>query len=189
MIKLCYLDLETSGLDSNKHGIVQIAGQIEVPGKDVCSFAFPVKLFQEDCYDSEAMKMHGSRYLEGEEPKKVHRLLTSLFGGFVDKFDKQDKFQMVGYNVTSFDAPFLRKFFEKSGDKYFGSWFWWPPIDVMSMAAFACLKCRCELPNFKLGTVCKHFGVDFDDKEAHDAVYDVVKTRELYKKVCECLGK
>lgn len=33
--------------------------------------------------------------------------------------------------------------------------------------------------NRKLGTMCGHYGVPFDESEAHDAKYDVVKTNHL----------
>lgn len=33
----------------------------------------------------------------------------------------------------------------------------------------------------KLGTMCAEFGIPFDEARAHDAGYDVTKTRELYE--------
>ena len=42
----------------------------------------------------------------------------------------------AGYNAR-FDMDFVRALFEKSGDSYFGSWFYSAPLDVMSFVAEA----------------------------------------------------
>ena len=42
----------------------------------------------------------------------------------LEKFDKKDKFFLVGYNNASFDNQFFRAFFVQNNDMYFGSYFW-----------------------------------------------------------------
>ena len=71
-----------------------------------------------------------------------------------------------------------------NGDKYYGSYFWHPPICVMNMAAQKLAHRRADLPNFKLTTVAEAIGVACEGN-AHDATYDITLTREVYKKLLE----
>jgi DNA polymerase III epsilon subunit-like protein len=58
---------------------------------------------------------------------------------------------------------------------------WTPSIDVMQIAAHKLMDKRGELllPNFKLQTVCKEFGIE--DTQWHDALADIKATIKLYK--------
>ena len=42
---------------------------------------------------------------------------------------------------------------------------------------------RFKLPNFKLGTVLKHYGINTDKDQLHDALYDARQTMALYDKI------
>ena len=65
-----------------------------------------------------------------------------------------------------------------------GSWFWTPPVDLMSAAAMLVGDERRQLQNFKLGTVCDHLGIK-PGGDLHDANVDVEMTIELYRLVME----
>ena len=86
------------------------------------------------------------------------------------------------YNNASFDNQFLRAWFTQCGDNYFGSWFWYPPIDVMALAGIRLMHVRHELKDFKLGTVCEYFGIK-PQGELHDAYVDIDLTEKLYRKL------
>ncbi len=108
--------------------------------------------------------------------------------GFVDRYDKNDKFYFVGYNAK-FDADHLRAWFQKNKDDYFGSWFWNPPLDVMSFAAFGLMRRRASLRNFQLLTVAEALGIATDKDNAHDALYDVELTRNVFQLLIERVRK
>ena len=180
-MKLCFVDLETTGTDPAQHGIVQIAGQLCINAKKE-NFKFRMQIFPEDKVDLEAIKIHGLEPTAGHAPKTVHAELVKLFSRYVDKYDKRDKLFFIAYNAQ-FDNAFLRKFFEKCGDKYFGSWFWFPYIDVMTLALSKLMNKRHGMENFKLGTVCRYLGIEFDMERAHGAEYDIAKTAELCDKL------
>src|SRR3990167_10551452 len=142
MTKLCFFDVETTRTDPRLNGIIQIAGMTCTlnDGKleEGESFNLRVRPHLADTIEDAALEVNGvtREMLAGEEyrdPKEVHRWLEKIFGRHVDKFDRADKFFFVGYNAR-FDYDFLRAFFEKCGDKYFGSFFHFPPVDVMNMA-------------------------------------------------------
>lgn len=100
---------------------------------------------------------------------------------YVDKYNKKDKFFLVGYNNAAFDNQFLRGFFLQNGDNYFGSYFWSNSIDVMVLASAYIADRRADMENFKLSTVAKFLGVSVSDDSLHNALYDIELTRAVYE--------
>jgi DNA polymerase-3 subunit epsilon len=113
-------------------------------------------------------------------PAAVHGNLTGLFEKHCNKYDKKDKMVFVAYNAP-FDYGFLRKWFEKNGDKYFGSWFWHPPVDLMSLAMLRLADQRHVMPDFKLVTVAAQLGVSLE--QAHNALADARAAKAIFEKV------
>lgn len=185
MRKILFLDLETTGVDPVVHGVWQIAGQIFVDGVEVERFDIKCQPVRGKMVSAEALLSCGVTLEALRELRPSHQgyqELLAILGRYVSKFDKKDKLFFVGYNAA-FDSSFLRRWFEDHGDQYYGSWFWWPYVDLMTLAGAALMSVRATLENFKLGTVCRHLGIEFQDDEAHDAFYDVDKTRELCNKL------
>jgi DNA polymerase-3 subunit epsilon len=184
MKKLCFIDTETTGLDHKEHAMIQIAGLIEIDGEVKEEFNFNCKPRDGQLIDTSAIAVSGVtiEQIQGfESPQVVYNLLTKTFCKYVDKFNKRDKFHFVGYNGL-FDANFVRSFFERAGDKYFGSFFWYPIIDIAVLAGQFLMNERSTLPNFQLGTVASHLGIKAEGA-LHDALTDIKLAREVYKKV------
>ena len=184
MIKLCFIDIETTGTDPKKNGLVQLAGIIVIDGVEVDTFDFRLAPFEADIIEDGALSVNGIKRedLAGfSPPREVYREFCDLLGQHVDKFNKLDKSFFVGYNAR-FDADFIRAWFEKCGDVYFGSWFWFPPIDVMNLALVSLMDKRATMPNFKLATVAKDLGLE-PEGALHDALTDIRLTQQLFNKL------
>ena len=104
--------------------------------------------------------------------QQVYRELTGMLSEYVNKFNKTDKFFMVGYNIKGFDVEFFRAFFERNQDKYFGSWFWSVPLDIIVLAQNKLAAQRPNMENFQLATVAEKLGIHVDQTRLHDAAYD-----------------
>ena len=185
MIKHCFIDLETTGLDPVKHGVIQIAGIIPEGESESTIFNFAVRPHEMKIIEPDALKVnkHTEDEIAGfQSPKEVHDTLCLLFNTYVDKFDRQDKMFFLGYNVR-FDYDFLWQWFKDCGDKYFGSWFFNPPIDVMQAAIIHLQDRRAQMENFKLATVAKELGIEVKDEEPHDAMTDIELTKKIWDKV------
>ena len=184
MKKLCFLDLETTGVDKELSAIHQISGIIEIDGKEIESFDFKVRPFDGAEFSEEAMlkgNVTKELLMTYPEMSEVFPKLQAVLGRHCNKFDKKDKYHIVGYNILSFDTQFLRKFYDRCNDKYFGSWFWSGGIDVLSLAEQALLEERCEMENFKLETVAKVLlSENIDSTKTHTADYDIKITRDIY---------
>lgn len=180
---MIYLDIETTGIPCPASGLVQLAGEIEIDGKTVEKFCYRVKPFPGDVISDEALTVNGitrDELAKFEEPGVVFARFIELLGRHVDRYNKADKAHFVGYNAR-FDADHLRAWFDKNNDKFFGSWFWHPVIDVMGLAAVHFMGRRAAFPDFKLTTVAAAAGIHVEHNKAHDASYDVLLTKALFK--------
>jgi DNA polymerase-3 subunit epsilon len=185
-MKKLFYDLETTGLDPDKNGIHQISGCIEINGKDEEWFNFKVRPFQTDLIDEKALEtshVTKEQIMSYQTAQEIHNQLLNIMSKHVNKFDKKDKFFLIGYNNIKFDDQFLRSWFLKLNDKFYGSWFWSNTIDVMSLATNHLMSTRSNMENFKLMSVAKQFGIEVDERKLHDALYDVKLTRDIYKKI------
>ena len=181
-MKLFFIDVETTGTNPLQNGIIQLSGIIEVDGDVIEEIDLKIKPYPDDIILDSALEVNGITRVELEDypnPSEVYRKLTGFMSKYVDKFNRSDKFHFVGYNAR-FDDDFIRAWFKKCGDNYYGSFFFWPPIDVANIAAIKLMPERSKMENFKLVTVVKHSGIDIDESKLHDALYDIRLTRELF---------
>ncbi len=182
-MKLLFFDIETTGLNFWQHGIHQLAGCIEIDGVVKAEFNYKIAPNPQAKIQAEALAV-GNITLEQIQAytpmEEVYKQFTTLLGTYVDKFDKKDKFYLIGFNNAAFDNPFLRAWFVQNGDQYFGSWFWSVPIDTFVLAGQHFLEKRPDMPDFKLQTVATSLGIVVDESMFHDALYDITITKEIY---------
>lgn len=182
-MKTFYFDLETTGVNYWQHGIHQISGAIEIDGEVKEYFDFKVAPNPQAKIDNEALVIGGVTKEQIEAyptMKAVYKDLIVMLSKYVDKYNKQDKFFLTGYNNASFDNQFFRAFFVQNGDQYFGSWFWSSSLDVMVLASEYLKEQRHLMVDFKLKTVARQLGIEIDEAKLHDAQYDIELTRSIY---------
>ena len=183
MSKLFFYDLETTGVKHWKNGIHQISGAVEIDGKVIETFDIHVKPNENAIIEPEALAVANVTLEQVNEyppMRSVYSNIIKMLGKYVSKFNKKDKFHLIGYNNRSFDDQFFRAFFAQNNDVYFGSWFWADSIDVLVLASHCLQSERANLENFQLRTVAKYLGVEVDESKLHDALYDIEITRKIY---------
>ena len=207
-----WVDFESTGLDKKKHGIWEIAAFITVEGEIVdklhirCrpavddeitlaaffnnNWGIPYRsplLKEIELWDDALSKETKLEYITATlmtfpPPLHAKGALMAFLETWIDKFNKKDKAHLVAYNAD-FDAGFLREFWTKMGDKYFGSWFWSTPLDILQRAAFHLEPVRGELENMKQSTVAEYLGVNIETEQVHSALYDIGLTIEIDKTI------
>jgi DNA polymerase III subunit epsilon len=182
--KKFFLDLETTGTDQKLSGIHQIAGMIKINGETKERFNFSVRPKPGAIITKEALEIAGvteEQIMAYPSMEEVFKKMIAMLCRYVDKFDKQDKFFLIGYNNSSFDNGMFRQWFEDNGDKYFGSLFWSNCEDAMILATSELMEVRHLMPDFKLKTVAKRLGIEVDETKLHDAMYDIDLTEAIYE--------
>jgi len=185
--KVFNFDVETTGLFANTHGIIQLAGVIEIDDKQVEEFDFKMRPFPDDRIDGEALLIHGHPKKEiytWEDPLVVHDQLVKIFDKYVDRFDPTDKFYPCGYNIA-FDTNFIIQFFKKCEDDYIGSWLKLnAQIDPLYILRMLDYMGQIYLSDYKLETVANALDIEI---KAHDALSDIKATIEIRKIVEELI--
>lgn len=175
---LAFIDLETTGLDPEKHEILEIgcliARQKERSGKGplvekIEEFEIKVKPEHINTADPEALRICG--YIEAEWIFAVN--LTQAIKKLVEKTKGAI---MVGHNVA-FDWVFLEKAFKKTG---IDSQMHYHKIDTITLS-FAKLYDNPDAQKFSLRALCEL--LDVKNEKAHTALSDIKATFEVYKKL------
>ncbi|MDH6359095.1 3'-5' exonuclease [Parabacteroides sp. PF5-9] len=185
-MKLFFFDLETTGIKYWRNGIHQISGEIVIDGETKESFNFNVCPHSQCDIEEEALRVcHVTKeqILAYPSMREVYDQLIAMLSKYVDKYNRQDKFFLVGYNNASFDNYFLKAFFVQNGDNYFYSWFWINSIDVMVLASLHLMSTRHTMTDFKQETVARALGIAIEQEKLHDAAYDIQLTKEIYQRV------
>ena len=183
-MKLLFLDTETTGTEWVKHGVIQIAGIVDIDGEVKKEFNFKCRPFKGQLLDPKAMELHKLTREElatWPDPKEAYQELLKVLDGFVDRYSKEDKFYMVGQN-TKFDYDFMNKFFKLNQNFYFYGYVFYHLIDLIQMSCLFRVAGIVNVPNMKLETMAKYFGIPL---EAHKAENDIKATRALFYKYLE----
>lgn len=185
-MKQLFLDVETTGTDPSIHGTWQLAGHVVIDDVEKERFRLECQPLPGQMVSKQAMeatRMEIDRLRTMPPAVDTFREFKKILSRHVDKYNKKDKFELIGYNAR-FDADFTRAWFENLGDVYWGSWFWFPPIDVMNLCMFMLQRRRGELENFKQSTVASFLNVEFEGP-AHEADHDIDVTRRLYQRLVD----
>lgn len=186
-MKIIYQDIETGGLNPESSSLLQLSGLIEI--NDVIEEAFNFFISphpHDDPLEDEALEIHGLDPKLTPEKFENYNLAfnkyISILDKYINKYDRDDKFYFIGYNSNHFDSPFIRNFFFKNGNNYYGSYFFTPTIDMFILMGYAAIGQRSLFEDFKLITVAKSLGLKIDETKLHDALYDCYVTRDLFLK-------
>lgn len=183
-----YYDLETTGLDPKLHAPIQFAGLLEINGELVAELDYTMKPYPNDLVDAKALEVNGRTMEEidtFEDPTRVLEWILERLGKHVNTRDRSDQIFLCGYNNIHFDDQFMREWFLKARrPQYdFMNHFWNESLDLRVLCGAALAAQRHTMPNFKLTTVARHFGIEVDDSRAHEAMYDTELVRQLSRKV------
>lgn len=187
-MKYAFIDIESTGTDRDLDQIIEFA--CIITGDDLVPIdSLHMKLkttLKPDQLSPSAIEKTGMTYdvimSHPYTQAEGYQMLTEFLSTYVDRYNKKDKLQFVAYNAK-FDSDFVRKLFSDMNDNFYGSYFWHPPLCIMEIFAFMVREDRASFPDFKLETLVKAAGIEWDETKAHEALYDILQSIELYKKL------
>jgi DNA polymerase-3 subunit epsilon len=185
-MKFLYLDCETTGLDPNKHGVIQVAC-LYAEGRDILRAKIKDRLnlrfnpLSIGCeIDKEALKINGIKKKEIKKfPTDSFQDLIFFLDTYINPYKPEDKLIVIGQNVK-FDVEFLHGWAKREGFEYMGSYIDWRVIDTLVIARLQHALGNINPPDFKLATLCKEYLIEEPD---HDAMDDIIATEKLLKRM------
>lgn len=176
-MKILFFDTETTGLDPQKHAIIQLAGVLTELEKGVIidkwTFNYKIKPHKGSLISKEALAINKTNIESLKDYSEGKEVLQKFTTGISDN----EKIFLAGYNVN-FDYQFLSKFFQVNNSMSFNHYFWYMPIDVMSIALFHTMTDD-SFRKASLADMLKYFKIKVDG-ELHDAMTDARATRDLF---------
>nr|WP_314655397.1 3'-5' exonuclease [uncultured Fusobacterium sp.] len=189
MNKIIFIDTETGGVNAEKSALIQLSGIIEVDGTEKEKFNFYIKPFENSEVNEKALEVQG-RTLEELGTEKyidesiIYKKFLEILDKYIDKYDKNDKFIVAGYNVK-FDIDILKALFERNNNKFLFSYFNSSMLDPLySVRLLQVAGILPVLENNKLETWCKYFNIEL---KAHDSLQDITATKKLIEKLVELI--
>lgn len=158
---LVILDIETTGLSWELgHEIVELAAERLVDGNVVETFQSLIIPDRPIPWDATAI--HG---ITTEEARAEGRSLTDVLRDFT-LFAASAT--LVGHNIRRFDFPFIVDHYRRASLPL-------PANNLLDTLELS--RQHLRLPNHKLGTIARHFGLSTEG--AHRAAADVAMTRQI----------
>lgn len=194
---LVFYDLETAGLDPKRHPIIQIAAlAVDEDGQTIEAFEAKIRFNEKRANRNSLRKNHYRRGLwanESIEPEQAAKRFAEFLrrNATVAKLGSDGRLyrvaQLAAHNA-SFDGEFLRTWFERR-NLFLPARF--QVLCTLQRAMWFFQEYPDELPpaDFKLATLCQHFGVPFHAASAHEALADVTATVGLYQALSERSGR
>lgn len=175
---LAFIDTETSGLDSDKHEIIELAvvlvRQVDRPGKGpklevIAEKDWKIKMENREAAEDQALRVNGYNEVDWMFALDLEQAMKEF-----SKLTEGATF--VSHNLT-FDYGFISRAFQKTGVEnkmHYGK------LDTISIA-FARLYDIPQASSFSLKALAALFKIE--NKKAHTALADTVTLVEIYKKM------
>src|SRR6185312_5604297 len=179
---VCY-DVETSGLDHEKHEIVQIAA-VAINSKNLTiipnsEFNSLIRPLTPETADPKALEINGHS-LEKLSTAPLPQTVWADFALYVERFNYKPGQAWTrpipaGHNIVNFDSKFINKMCQKYGpwnkERGEAALFYFIPYDTLFLANYFFENSK-AVPNLKLGTLKDYMKIE-SIGNLHDALVDV----------------
>lgn len=167
---LAFLDIETTGLDVDRHEIIEIGCVLTKPNLTIIEeFELKIKPERIENADPAALRVNGyepAAWVFAHSLPQAMKILS----------EKAAEAIMVAHNL-SFDFSFLDRAFARAG---LANNLHYHKLDTISLA-WAKLHQDPNIDRFSLRELCLRFNIE--NPHAHSALSDARATYELYKKL------
>lgn len=185
MIKIIYIDTETTGFDAVKNATIQLAAILDVDGVELSRFDISMKPFEGAVVSEDALKVSGNTL----ETIAEFMAEAEAFAAFVEWLKVGEVLcpgvaEFAGY-YNPFNARFVAALFARN-EADFSEFFRTPSAEFDVLAIARRKASKFAVPNHKLGTIATHIlGAEAMTKFTevnglHNAMTDIEVTRALH---------
>lgn len=189
---VCWLDLETTGLDPETHEIIEIGAYCN--GRVFETKVIPTRL---ETAEQEALEVNGFTDVEDWKARGAKPLEQALldFTSWVryvataeagDRYNPYQGYKAIvhgpvvgGHNAAGFDVPFLKARYKELG--VLDNWPFHYHVIGTEVLAYEHLK-PLGLRSMSLGSVCCALGIS--NEGAHTAMADAYRSKQVWDKLC-----
>lgn len=168
---LAFIDVETTGLDRDKHEIIELAAVVARMKDGVFTVVdqLDLKIHPEHIEDAEPQALRVNGYSEAD-----WLFAVSLEDAMKSFAEKTEGAVFVAHNAT-FDYGFIESAFKKTGVE---NKMHYHKLDTISVA-FGVLHSAEDVSKLSLKALCEKYGIE--NKKAHSAFADAYATYEVFK--------
>jgi len=184
MNKILFLDIETTGVDPEQHGIIEIAAKIFGEAREFNSFCR-----HEGPVDLEALK-YNKAFKNTMTPKYEEKELLEEFCYHLLNLEEKKPFILCGQNIH-FDFNFIKTRLKKYGVTGVESLISYRMLDIFTLSKTALDLGLIKTNNnsLSLNEVAKALGIEVQDNKLHQALYDVELSEKVYKGLLIIFGE
>lgn len=170
---IAFIDVETTGLDRDKHEIIELAAVIAKMKDGVFTVVdeLDLKIHPKRIEDAEPQALRINGYNEAD-----WLFAVSIEDAMKSFAEKTEGAVFAAHNAT-FDYGFIEKAFKDTG---VANKMHYHKLDTLSLA-FAVQHSNDDIGKLSLGALCTKYGVE--NKKAHSAFADAYATYEVFKKM------
>lgn len=195
MNKILFIDTLATGVHLERCAIYRIGGILCTENvneiKEVRRFDFAVRPFSGARIAENSLWIGGvtRSTLAGYPPQEAafadfYKLLEDA----VNVKNVKDKLYLCGFNVSAFDAPLLKNWFLRNENGRYRDCFYMQTIDLMSIAAFALMNFRSDMPDFHLETAAKNLGINPTKSARYSCLDNAETCIKMYVELKRRLG-
>ncbi len=187
--KKLFYKFGTTGLNPNIHGVHELSYIIEIDDKVTIEKTHFFRPSNECEITDKALTLCGvkksSILIRDRLESQVCKEFIDDLNSEINKFDKNDKFFLIGFGNATFDDMFLNKFLDRNGYfSDFGSLFYPVSIDLKILLGKKLIdnsKMLNQINRFTFSAFYTLFlGVEFDDKSSFDTRKYLSSLKKLY---------
>lgn len=186
MSNILFLDTETTGVDSDKNEVIEIACQYYQNDKLHSEFQTKMQLSWKKDISMGALRVNRCDVENNDLPyreeaaAKFVKYLVSLPG------DRQNPITVGGHNVA-FDIVGLKKFLAGEGYSGWGDIFSYNQVDTATICNFLRVAGIIKMDRLSLANLAKALEIEVDKTKTHGAMYDTQLTVACYFKMLKML--
>lgn len=187
--KILFIDVETTGLNPDIHGIHQISAIMVVNdyvANTPQAFNSNVQPHPSARVDTRSLGIAGVTYnqLASYPPmEQVFGEFQAFLSQYVDP-SGQERIYIGGYNSQAMEGPFMRQWYKHNGvEQMFRSHFHSATLDVMTLAVKHYMDKGIHPVSYSLENMARLSGIPYDVSKLHDAEYDNRLAIKLYYKL------